>query len=268
MPVPASINELSAIPASNYPAGSEPVFPNLDNYLRAHASFIAQLRDRLNAEGLPLAAVLWWGGARASIAARMRALDGQILNRADFPALWAFVAGGGYPLVSESEWLAAPLRRSSFSSGDGASTFRMPDMNGKAASSIGAVTLRGDGAFSAGAAGLMQDSQNLTHTHGAWTDAGNSAHSHYFEGTTGAGGAHNHSMPRGDYGNLGAYSLRQAERQVAGSEVTSWAGDHAHGFSGWTAAAGVHTHGVGMSASGGDEARMKSATGAWVMRVL
>ena len=61
MPVPASIDELSTTASANYPAGSEPVFPNLDNYLRAHASFIAQLRDRLNAEGLPLAAVLWWG---------------------------------------------------------------------------------------------------------------------------------------------------------------------------------------------------------------
>lgn len=45
MPVPNSIDDLEPVPADNYPAGSEPVFPNLDNYLRAHAAFIAQLRD-------------------------------------------------------------------------------------------------------------------------------------------------------------------------------------------------------------------------------
>jgi len=45
MPVPGSINDLSTTAASNYPAGGESVFPNLDDYFRAHASFIAYLRD-------------------------------------------------------------------------------------------------------------------------------------------------------------------------------------------------------------------------------
>ena len=267
MPVPASITDLSTNPASNYPSGSEPVFPNLDNYLRAHASFIAQLRDRLNAEGLPLAAVLWWGGARASIAARMRALDGQILNRADFPALWAFVAGGGYPLVSESEWLTAPLRRSSFSSGDGASTFRMPDMNGKAASSIGAVTLRGDGAFSAGAAGLMQDGQNLSHGHGA-SSSQDGAHSHAVSGSTSVDGGHSHGVPDNDafpgsgnaFDSGGKYPFRYLQ--------TTSEGVHSHSVSASASAAGTHMHAITVSVDGGSEARMKSATGAWVMRVL
>lgn len=266
MPVPASIDQLSPTESDNYPRGTEQVFPNLDNYLRFHAACLAQLRDRLDSEGLPLASVMWWGGARASIKSRFAPMDGQFLSRATYPALWAMVSAGGYPLITDAAWVGDAGARASFSSGDGATTFRMPDLNGKQGG-IGAVTVRGDGTFSAAAPGRMQDGQNLTHTHGAWTDAGNSAHNHYFEGTTGAGGAHNHSMPRGDNGGYGAYSLRQAESQAAGREVTSWAGDHAHGFSGVTAAAGSHTHGVGISASGGDEARMKSATGAWVMRV-
>ena len=45
MPVPSSITDLSATIGSNSPAGSDNVFPDLDNYLRAHAGFIAQLRD-------------------------------------------------------------------------------------------------------------------------------------------------------------------------------------------------------------------------------
>jgi Right handed beta helix region len=42
MPVPSTIADLSTTAASNSPAGSEAILPNLDNYLRAHASFIAQ----------------------------------------------------------------------------------------------------------------------------------------------------------------------------------------------------------------------------------
>lgn len=43
MPVPASINDLSTVAGSNSPPGSESP-ATLDDYLRAHASFIAQLR--------------------------------------------------------------------------------------------------------------------------------------------------------------------------------------------------------------------------------
>ena len=44
MPVPASINDLSPTESSNFPAGTETP-RSADNYLRAHAAFIAQLRD-------------------------------------------------------------------------------------------------------------------------------------------------------------------------------------------------------------------------------
>lgn len=44
MPVPSTITDLSPIAGSNYPAGSESPITT-DNYLRAHASFIAELRD-------------------------------------------------------------------------------------------------------------------------------------------------------------------------------------------------------------------------------
>lgn len=45
MPVPSTINDLSTTAASNSPSGGENPFPDLDNYLRSHASFIAALRD-------------------------------------------------------------------------------------------------------------------------------------------------------------------------------------------------------------------------------
>ena len=45
MPVPTQFSDLSATIASNSPAGSDNVFPDLDNYLRAHAGLIKQLYD-------------------------------------------------------------------------------------------------------------------------------------------------------------------------------------------------------------------------------
>lgn len=43
MPVPTAITDLSTTAASNSPGGSENVFPDLDNYVRAGYAFIAQL---------------------------------------------------------------------------------------------------------------------------------------------------------------------------------------------------------------------------------
>lgn len=44
MPVPSNLSDLSVTAGLNNPPGGEDVFPQLDNYLRAHAAFIAQLR--------------------------------------------------------------------------------------------------------------------------------------------------------------------------------------------------------------------------------
>lgn len=45
MPVPSNLTDLSPVAGLNFPLGGEDVFPQLDNYLRAHAAFIAQLRQ-------------------------------------------------------------------------------------------------------------------------------------------------------------------------------------------------------------------------------
>lgn len=45
MAVPTLITDLSTTPASNSPAGSENVFPNLDDYLRVQSAFLASIRD-------------------------------------------------------------------------------------------------------------------------------------------------------------------------------------------------------------------------------
>lgn len=274
MPVPASIDELSPTASANYPLGTEQVFPNLDNYLRFHAACLAQLRDRIGAEGLPLASVMWWGGARASIQSRFAPMDGQFLSRAAYPALWAMVSSGGYPLVTDAAWAGDAGARASFSVGDGATTFRMPDLNGKQGG-IGSTTVRGDGSYSAGAAGRMQDGQNLSHGHAA-SASQEGAHGHSVYGSTSADGAHQHDSAWGENAGAGGAPFGISGRVGHGARNPDWdnvgyltsaAGAHAHSFSGTASAAGSHTHSIGIAADGGNETRMKSATGAWVMRV-
>lgn len=264
MPVPNSIDELKPNPAENFPIGSEAVFPNLDNYMRFLASCIAQLRDRANAEGLPMGQVLWWGGARAGIPARMAALDGQLLNRVDFPELWTFVSSGGYPIVTEAEWQASPTRRASFSSGNGTTTFRTPDLNGRHANSIGSVSVRGDGAFSAGNPGLIQDSQNLSHGHGA-SSSQEGSHAHNFSGTTSGNGEHSHNVRASAWGSFGS-GVHAGDGSLGSVAATNSAGSHSHSFSGSTSAAGSHVHAITIEKNGGSEARMKAASGAWIIR--
>jgi microcystin-dependent protein len=55
-------------------------------------------------------------------------LNGASLNRADYPALWAFAQASGN-IVTEAVWAATNL--GSFSTGDLANTFRIPDLRGE-----------------------------------------------------------------------------------------------------------------------------------------
>lgn len=45
MPVPSKISDLTSVASTNSPQGTEPVRGTIDDYLRAHASFIRQLLD-------------------------------------------------------------------------------------------------------------------------------------------------------------------------------------------------------------------------------
>lgn len=104
--------------------------------------------------GMPVGSIQPWGVSRATLPAGWIARDGQLLNRADWPDLWALVSAGA---VTDAVWLASPYTsRGKYSSGDGSTTFRMPDTNGKATDglTIAAMYLRGDGKNSAGTAGL------------------------------------------------------------------------------------------------------------------
>lgn len=112
---------------------------------------------------IPVGAVAWWP-LRSSIPAGQIPADGQAVSRATFPDLAAMVTGGKVPVVPEADWLADPLKRGSYTVGDGSTTIRVPDFNGQSSGSFGALFQRGDGSLSSGSNGLIQRDalQNIT----------------------------------------------------------------------------------------------------------
>lgn len=80
--------------------------------------------------------------SRAFIRPSLLPKDGQLLNRADWPELWAW-AQMTTP-ISDTDWLANPSQRGKYSDGDGSTTFRMADWNGTQPGSIPGLFARGD----------------------------------------------------------------------------------------------------------------------------
>lgn len=54
--------------------------------------------------------------------------DGQLLSRTDYPDLWAYAQLVG--AIPDSTWKTTPTQRGKYSTGDGSTTFRVPDLNG------------------------------------------------------------------------------------------------------------------------------------------
>lgn len=100
--------------------------------------------------------------------------DGQLLNRADWPELWAY-AQMTVP-IEDADWLANPANRGKYSTGDGETTFRVPDRNGVQTGSISGLYARGDGGNSANDGTVQQNAApDITGTVGAniWSVYGN-----------------------------------------------------------------------------------------------
>jgi hypothetical protein len=119
----------------------------------------------LGGDSIPLFSTFWFPN-RAAIPAGFVVADGQVLNRATYPDAWAGIAANNVPLAAtDAAWLATNTERGKYTVGNGTSTFRLPDYNGKSSGSTAAPVLRGDGASSAGTNGLIQLDQIAQHTH-------------------------------------------------------------------------------------------------------
>lgn len=94
--------------------------------------------------GLFLGGVQWFNGARAKVPDGYLTADGQLLSRTTYPDLWAAI-NATYAPVTDAVWLASSTKRACFSTGNGTTTFRMPDLNGFQTGSSKGLFLRGDG---------------------------------------------------------------------------------------------------------------------------
>lgn len=107
--------------------------------------------------GLPVGSLVPWNVSEASIPFGWLPRSGGLYNRADYPDLWVLIQS---LVVSDADWINTPANRGKYSNGNGTTTFRMPDDNGKYDSNgFGAVTLRGHGKNSSGTLGLHQQDQ-------------------------------------------------------------------------------------------------------------
>lgn len=128
-------------------------------------SGVAGLRDELDKLARPVLSVEWipkrdamWDGCVPA--------DGQLLPRTLYPSALAAIEAGLVPVCTDAEWLGDPAKRGCYTLGDGCTTFRLPDYNGKYEGSIGAPVFRGDGK-NAPANGILQGDaiRNITYSH-------------------------------------------------------------------------------------------------------
>lgn len=64
--------------------------------------------------------------------------DGQLVNRADWPELWAHAQQHG--AIDDVDWVSTPSNRGNYSNGNGTTTFRLPDWNGVQKNGINGFT--------------------------------------------------------------------------------------------------------------------------------
>lgn len=207
--------------------------------------------------------------------------NGVVVNRADYPALWAYAQASG-ALVSEAEWNNG--RWGCFSTGDGTTTFRLPEMRGEF------IRCWADGRNDIDpqrAIGSYQSDQNRSHAHGASaSEVGDHAHSawtdvqgwHGHHGWTAGVGDHQHVSPWGEnssryappWGTWGGNDKTGSNNTDGDNTwgMTSPAGGHNHEFNTegegnhghnvGIGGAGRHSHGITVNADGGNEARPRN----------
>ncbi|MDX9668756.1 hypothetical protein [Pseudomonas sp. P8_250] len=112
-----------------------------DTYTKTEADALLQTVASQSAEAL---LTIKWVPSREMIAPGTFPLDGGVYSRTTYPDAWALIRDGKVPKVTDAVWLADWASRGSFTDGDGSTTFRVPDYNGKSAGGIGPVMLRGE----------------------------------------------------------------------------------------------------------------------------
>jgi microcystin-dependent protein len=258
MAVTTSLAACSTNPALNGPDGAADLPSTIDDAIRYALSFIAQLRDG-SASG-------WQTGMISQFATGTTPmgwlkLNGQLVSRATYPSLFAFASASG--LIPDADFYGLN-KFGLFSAGDGATTFRIPDLR--------SMVLRGldeaRGLDSGRALGVFQDYLIVDHSHATVE----TPHSH--TGSTAGGGGHGHTVNDPPHshqilqdvtnsfgggaglsgvGNIGAgtYNTQSSLTGVTVNPV----GDHVHAFTTNAAATGLT---VGTASGSGAEQRVRN----------
>lgn len=100
----------------------------------------------------------------AKRAAEYHPMDGQLVPRVTDQGLLAAIIAGEVPSCSDADWLADPYKRNNYTLGDGSTSIRLPDRNGKCSGTVGSVFARGDGDNSP-AAGMIHSDGIRDHDH-------------------------------------------------------------------------------------------------------
>lgn len=219
---------------------------------------------------------------RTSVRPGFLKANGALVNRADYPALWAYAQASG-ALVTEDEWQKALW--GNFSTGNGTTTFRLPELRGEF------IRCWDDGRSidKDRTIGSWQDSANRWHGHGAsasevgdhahsaWTDAqgwhghgvsdpGHShgvndpGHSHGTDVPHGGGGGNQRAVV-GPFGVDGFYNTYGAGTGIwlsASGTGIGINGDGNHGHNVGIGGAGRHSHAITVNGDGSNEARPRN----------
>lgn len=187
-------------------------------------------------------------------------LQGQTLNRADYPRLFQWVTDQGLLTTAQ-----AP--NNLFGAGNGTTTFVLPDFRGRVPSGASTASPLGS-MFGADSRALALD-QMPVHTHtvadhpghthtvtvasggdhehtGSATSAGSHYHVNNF--TSGSGGGHaGHS----DYPNSVASNAGGGSGWTFPTSYNRTLGSHSHSISGDTSTTGSHSHTIDINSGGG-----------------
>jgi len=107
--------------------------------------------------------------------------NGQLVSRASYAALWTYAQASGN-IQTDANWTANTMY-GAFSSGDGSTTFRVPDLRGTFVR-----PWADDGSTDAGrTCGQSQTAQNLSHTHTATSTVTDPGHHHPYTGVSAQG---------------------------------------------------------------------------------
>ncbi|MCF2133865.1 MULTISPECIES: phage tail protein [Mycetohabitans] len=273
MPIPQTIDELDTNPNNNSPQGNETVGPFANGYIQTLGAFIKQLA---NGKLKPTSAVDMNAQKITNLARGSAETDtvtfGQICEAAPSGQIGYF-----FRTSAPTGWLAADgsmVSRTAYSAlweamgcpdtGDGSTTFTLPDLRGYFLRGLDLGADRDPGRT----LGSVQDSQNKAHTHEASASAeGNHVHSAWADGQ----GNHNHHVndPGHAHGLTGhdvRFSLDDCHgKLLTGGGVTMnttasgtgiWlndAGHHSHSIG--IGEGGNHAHTIRIEGDGGEEAR-------------